>query len=163
MRRPGCPVPRIVLLVCVSLISSCTSLFGTVFVNQRATTVVLVYSRTDQGVCPAVAATHMLVPLEQLLSDWRSEEMPVAQSTFNEALCEWRLAVPPKTAVVLDIGAECFDWALHERYPAAPPQFAYLRVETGSGAIEWRGWELGRMIEEHARLFDRDFCRIDFT
>jgi hypothetical protein len=163
MRWLGSSVPRILLLGCASLISSCTHLYGTVFVNQRATTVVLVYSRSDPGSCPAVAASHTLVPLEQLLSDWRSEEMPVAQSTFDAARCEWRLSVPAKTAVVLDIGPECFDWSLHERYPAVPPQFAYLRVESDSGAIEWRGGELGRVIEEHDSFFDRDFCRIDFN
>ena len=53
--------------------------------------------------------------------------------------------------------------ATHKRHRAHGQSFVFLRIDSATGMVEWRGWEVSRALTVNKSWFTHDMCRLDFT
>jgi len=137
-------------------------------VNHRDTDVTLIfraksYRPASYGMGCQAPVTPALIPIEDV-PGYHVNELKLARVTQDPETCEERITLPARTAALITSGEACNDtWQEWQSQPHTQPEFTFLRIESSSGTIEWRGWEVSRALVAHRGYFSRDTCRLDIT
>jgi hypothetical protein len=93
--------------------------------------------------------------------DIRSAPKEDAAYVYDRAACEIRLTLPPKSTAYIAANDFCSDDTEDFKRTDILPTIKYLRIETDAGAVEYSGWEVARVLEEHGGLFSHGDCRYE--
>jgi hypothetical protein len=84
-----------------------------------------------------------------------------AEFVYDRAACEIRLTLPARSSVYISANDACSDDTKDFDRTDILPRIKYLRVETGAGTVQYTGWEVARVLEEHRGWFEQGDCRYE--
>jgi hypothetical protein len=86
------------------------------------------------------------------------ESMEVA---YDAAACEIHLTLPAKSSVYIDANDTCSGDTAEFGRTDILPTFKFLRIESATGSVQYSGWEVARVLEEHRGWLTDGDCRLE--